>query len=176
MPRVELGFSRNWGWSVFHRCMPPPAYMIDVDTLECCRYCKEPLFLAEVARDVGQAFKATTIIYNLAKKANIAAFLIFYKDEIINEHLKRVASESELIPKDSSYRNVPALSENQLQILWDNLRSDNRPIFRVRKIYPQLSGYNFTAQELYDFISELHCKHESVCSKRMELKRWMNSQ
>jgi len=169
MPRAELGFGRNWGWSVFHRCMPPPAYMIDVDTLECCRYCKEPIFLAEVARDVGQAFKATTIIYNLAKKANIAAFLIFYKDEIINEHLKRVESESELIPKDSSYRNVPALSENQLQRLWNSLRFDARPLFRVRQIYSQPSGYNFTTQELYDFISELHRKHELLCSKKKGL-------
>lgn len=166
MPRIERGFSRNWGWSVFHRCMPPPAYMIDVDTLECCRYCKEPIFLAEVARDVGQTFKATTIIYNLAKKANITALLIFYKDEIINEHLRRVASESELIPKDNSYKNVPSLSENQLQILWNNLQADNRPLFRTRQIYPQITEYNFNAQGLYAFISKLHREHELVCPKK----------
>lgn len=170
MSRIERGFSRNWGWSVFHRCMPPPAYMIDVDTLECCRYCKEPIFLAEVARDVGQIFKATIILYNLAKKANVAAFLIFYKDEIINEHLKQVASGSELMPKDSRYRNVPSLSENQLQLLWNNLRNDDRPIFRTRQIYPQIARYNFSAQELYDFINELHRKHELVCSEQRKAK------
>lgn len=166
MPRIERGFSRNWGWSVFHRCMPPPAYMIDVDTLECCRYCKEPIFLAEVARDIGQTFKATTIIHNLAKKANITALLIFYKDEIINEHLRRVAGESELIPKDNSYKNVPSLSENQLQILWNNLQADNRQLFRTQQIHPQIAGYNFNAQGLYDFISELHREHELVCLKK----------
>lgn len=166
MPRIERGFSRNWGWSVFHRCMPPPAYMIDVDTLECCRYCKEPIFLAEVARDVGQTFKATTIIYKLAKKTDIAAFLVFYKDEIINEHLEKVASESELIPKDGSYRNVPSLSENQLQILWNYLRSDARQIFRVRQIYPQSTVYNFRAQAFYDFISALHHEHELTCCQK----------
>ena len=164
MSRTERGFNRDWRWSVFHRCMPPPAYMIDVDTLECCRYCKEPIYLAEVARDIGQSFKPTTIILNLAKKADIKAFLIFYKTEIIDEHVVQVINESELLPKGSeTIKTMPKLSENQLQMLWNNLNTDDRLICRIRQIYPQISANNFTAREFYDYIHELHSVHELIC-------------
>jgi len=40
---------------------------------------KEPLALIEVARDVGQRYKAATVVRRLAKRARLPAYLVLYR-------------------------------------------------------------------------------------------------
>lgn len=136
--------------------------MIDVDYLEVCKYCKEPLFLAEVARDVGQDFKATTIIRRLAARANLPAFLIFCKDEIIKGHVKQTLKETSLLETDDE-KPMPTLSENQLKILWGKLAMDDRQIIRLVQVYPQSNIDKVTAKGFYDFVRKMHNDHELGC-------------
>ena len=52
--------------------------MIDLDAIEVCHDCRQPLMLLELARDVGQPFKATTILRELALRSQVPAALCFY--------------------------------------------------------------------------------------------------
>jgi len=52
--------------------------MIDLDGIEYCPYCYMPLALVETYLDVGQE-KPTTVLRNLALKANTPAYLLGYK-------------------------------------------------------------------------------------------------
>lgn len=52
--------------------------MIDLDAIEVCHDCRQPLMLLELARDIGQPYKATTILRELALRANAPAALCFY--------------------------------------------------------------------------------------------------
>lgn len=54
---------------------------IDLDAIEYCYFCKEPLALLELAKDVGQSHKSTVVCCNLANRANLPAYLVFYKSE-----------------------------------------------------------------------------------------------
>ena len=56
--------------------------MIDLDGALYVEYddgSKEPLALIETARDVGQAFKATTVTTNLARRAGLAPYCVLYQ-------------------------------------------------------------------------------------------------
>jgi hypothetical protein len=57
-----------------------------LDFCEYCRHCKQPLALLETARDVGQSFKPTTILNQLAIKANLPAYVILYSLDGNNPH------------------------------------------------------------------------------------------
>ncbi|MHA2265962.1 MAG: hypothetical protein ACXAEN_26510 [Candidatus Thorarchaeota archaeon] len=52
--------------------------MTDLDCVEYCYRCKEPIALIEIAQDVGQEKKWTTPMLKLAARANLPAYLIFY--------------------------------------------------------------------------------------------------
>jgi len=54
---------------------------IDLDAIEYCYFCKEPLALLELAKDVGQSHKSTVVCCNLANRANLPAYLVFYTSE-----------------------------------------------------------------------------------------------
>jgi len=54
--------------------------MIDVDSIEVCPRCYEPLAILENCYDRGQRFKATTLVSTLASRLRIPSFLVFYKD------------------------------------------------------------------------------------------------
>ena len=66
-------------YSKFHRKFEGIA-MIDIDSVEVCPSCYEPLAMLETCYDKGQKYKATTLVYTLAKRLNIPSFLVFYKD------------------------------------------------------------------------------------------------
>ena len=56
--------------------------MIDLDAslyVEFDHEDKEPLALIEVARDVGQAHKAATVVRRLAKRAKLPAYVVLYR-------------------------------------------------------------------------------------------------
>lgn len=58
---------------------------IDLDGIEYCWICREPLVLKELAQDVGQSRKATTVMRKLAQKAGIPAILVFYATNEIGD-------------------------------------------------------------------------------------------
>ena len=52
--------------------------MIDLDDVEYCRRCSEPLALIETAFDVGHGLKATTVMRRLARRCQLPAVLALY--------------------------------------------------------------------------------------------------
>ena len=78
MARDIYAFS-NGKYSDFHRKYDGIAY-IDVDSVECCMYCYEPLAIIETCYDKGQTWKATTLSKIIAERLNIPCFLVFYKE------------------------------------------------------------------------------------------------
>ena len=77
MARDIYAFS-NGAYSDWHRKYDGIAY-IDVDSVECCMYCYEPLAIIETCFDKGQTWKATTLSKIIASRLNIPCFLVFYK-------------------------------------------------------------------------------------------------
>lgn len=79
--------SRDRTFSRWHRKLPNRCTAIDLDFMEYCDKCKMPLALIELAQDVGQKNKPTTILKQLARVSGVPAFLIFYKIEEENEEI-----------------------------------------------------------------------------------------
>ena len=75
---------------------------IDVDVLEYCRVCREPLLLAELARDVGQNHKNTTVLVMLAKAANVPAIVVLYR--IAGEDIDRFRVKNLWPRRDSQWK------------------------------------------------------------------------
>ena len=78
MARYTYAFS-NGNYNDWHRKYEGIA-MIDVDSVECCQYCYEPLAIIETCYDKNQKFKATTLSKIVAERLNIPCFLVFYKE------------------------------------------------------------------------------------------------
>ena len=77
MARWTYAFS-NGSYNDFHRKYEGIA-MIDVDSVECCPNCYEPLAMIETCYDKGQKFKSTTMLKIIASRLQIPSFLVFYK-------------------------------------------------------------------------------------------------
>lgn len=77
--RQEKYGTRDLTYSKWHRTLDDELTYIDLDCIEYCADCKHPLVLIELARDVGQSYKATTVMRNLASKAGLPAYLVFYR-------------------------------------------------------------------------------------------------
>jgi len=104
----------NGKYSDWHRKYDGIAY-IDVDSVECCMYCYEPLAIIETCYDKGQKFKATTLSKIIASRLNIPCFLVFYKEldnTSLTFRIKRIRSsktEFQLMNEDqwvSTLRNL----------------------------------------------------------------------
>ena len=78
MARHTYAFS-NGSYNDWHRKYDGIA-MIDVDSIEVCPKCYEPLAILETCYDKGQKYKATTLVSTLASRLQIPSFLVFYKD------------------------------------------------------------------------------------------------
>jgi hypothetical protein len=52
--------------------------MIDLDGLEYCHRCDECVGVVEVARDIGQSFKASSVTRKLALRLGVPGLLVFY--------------------------------------------------------------------------------------------------
>jgi hypothetical protein len=78
MSRQERYGTRDLRFSAWHRSLEGDLDWIDLDYCGFCHGCKRPLFLMELAQDVGQEFKPTTVTRNLARMADIPALLVFY--------------------------------------------------------------------------------------------------
>ena len=93
MARDVYAFS-NGKYSDWHRKYDGIAY-IDVDSVECCQYCYEPLAIIETCYDKGQEWKATTLSKIIAERLNIPCFLVFYKNltqTTLTFRIKRITS------------------------------------------------------------------------------------
>ena len=78
MARWTYAFS-NGNYNDWHRKYEGIA-MIDVDSIEVCPRCYEPLAILETCYDKGQKYKATTLSKIIAERLNIPCFLVFYKE------------------------------------------------------------------------------------------------
>ena len=93
MARNVYAFS-NGLYSDWHRKYNGISY-IDVDSVECCAYCYEPLAIIETCYDKGQQFKSTTLSKIIARRLNIPCFLVFYKkltETTLTFRIKRIRS------------------------------------------------------------------------------------
>ena len=93
MARYTYAFS-NGVYNDWHRRHEFIA-MIDIDSVECCAYCYEPLAIIETCYDKNQKYKSVTLSKIIAKRLNIPCFLVFYKE--LDQHtltfrIKRVRS------------------------------------------------------------------------------------
>ena len=93
MARYTYAFS-NGNYNDWHRKYDGIA-MIDVDSVECCQYCYEPLAIIETCYDKNQQFKATTLSKIIASRLNIPCWLVFYKESTpgsLTFRIKRIRS------------------------------------------------------------------------------------
>ncbi|RLC87699.1 MAG: hypothetical protein DRJ03_05335 [Chloroflexi bacterium] len=81
MSMEERYGTRDLTYSSWHRTLHPSLHYIDLDAVEYCARCKEPLALLELAQDVGQTSKTTTVLRKLARRSNLPAYLVFWKKE-----------------------------------------------------------------------------------------------
>jgi len=81
MTLQERHGTRDLSYSKWHRPpnLPADISFLDIDWVEYCDKCKTPLAICELAQDIGQEHKPTTITRKLAEMAGIPAWLIFYK-------------------------------------------------------------------------------------------------
>jgi len=113
MARDVYAFS-NGLYSDWHRKYDGIAY-IDVDSVECCSYCYEPLAIIETCYDKGQKFKATTLSKIIASRLNIPCWLVFYRESTkgsLTFRIKRIRSsktECQLMDEDQRVKILTSL-------------------------------------------------------------------
>jgi hypothetical protein len=94
MSRHERWGERDLAFSRWHRSLEGDLDWIDLDYVGYCHTCREPLFVMELARYVGQTHKATTVTRKIADRLDVPALLVFYEkegDAIVRFRVQRVA-------------------------------------------------------------------------------------
>jgi hypothetical protein len=105
MARWTYAFS-NGNYNDWHRARKEKIAMIDIDSVEVCPDCYEPLAILETCYDKGQKYKATTLANIVASRLNIPLFLVFYKkltQTSLTFRIKRITTsqtEFELMNED----------------------------------------------------------------------------
>lgn len=91
MTTIERRFDKHdFSFSDWHRYqLHEMLAVIDLDCVEYCYRCNTPLALIELARDIGQPNKSTTVTRKLAQMAKVPAYLVFYTS---NHQSKRAAA------------------------------------------------------------------------------------
>ena len=119
MARHTYAFS-NGVYNDWHRKYDGIA-MIDIDSVECCAYCYEPLAIIETCYDKGQKYKVTTLSKIIAKRLNIPCFLVFYKEldqDTLTFRIKRIRSfktEFQLMSEDDWVKVLRTLHSHHLK-------------------------------------------------------------
>jgi len=134
----ERSGKRDLSYSIWHRkTCGRHLYCIDIDAVEYCPRCNEPLALIELAVDIGQEHKSTVVMANLAKKAGVPAYLVFYakdaSDSIqsfrVSQEYPRMTDERQMTPfeyqmflcslryRHKCYKTAPDLMEDMLRSL-----------------------------------------------------------
>ena len=89
-------------FSEFHRKFDGLAGL-DLDFIEICQKCQEPLAMFETAMDKGQTYKTTTVTEKIARACKVPSFLVFYTpglahDEVTQFRIKKLTpNETELM-------------------------------------------------------------------------------
>lgn len=125
MARDVYAFS-NGLYSDWHRKYDGIAY-IDIDSVECCSYCYEPLAIIETCYDKGQEWKATTLSKIIAERLNIPCWLVFYKEltpSSLTFRVKRIRSSK------TGFR---LLSEDQWVKILRSLHDHHKPKCKSKK-------------------------------------------
>jgi len=94
MARWTYAFS-NGSYNDWHRARKEKIAMIDIDSVEVCPRCYEPLAILETCYDKSQKFKATTLSKIVASRLNIPCWLVFYKESTpssLTFRIKRITS------------------------------------------------------------------------------------
>jgi len=126
--------------------------MIDLDYIEFCAGCKDPILLGEVVADVGQQHKATTILARLAEMAGIPALRIFLKGEPIYKLVAQMGFDTETIPP---------LTSGHLAQLWSQLEAYDEPLLRIQRVSPDNGPKRImTASEFFQRIVKIHGQHD----------------
>jgi hypothetical protein len=101
--------------------------MIDIDSIECCPHCYEPLAILETCYDKGQIYKATTLVNIVASRLNIPCFLVFYKNltpDTLTFRIKRITScETEF----------EVMNESQWVSILLDLQSNHKKVCKIDK-------------------------------------------
>jgi|TARA_R100000479_G_C6386224_1_gene203093 hypothetical protein len=120
MARWTYAFS-NGNYNDWHRKYDGIA-MIDVDSIECCPRCYEPLAVLETCYDKGQKFKATTLVEIVGNRLKIPQFLVFYKkltQDTLSFRIKRLwlpNAEFELMNEDQWVAELYALQDQHQKV------------------------------------------------------------
>ncbi len=116
MARWTYAFS-NGSYNDWHRKYDNIA-MIDIDSIECCPDCYEPLAILETCFDKGQKYKATTLSKIIAERLNIPCFLVFYKELTPTsltfriKRIKRSKTEFRLMSEDQWVKILRSLHDH----------------------------------------------------------------
>ena len=119
MARWTYAFS-NGSYNDWHRQYDGGIAMIDVDSVECCPNCYEPLAMIETCYDKGQKFKSTTMLKIIASRLQIPSFLVFYKQvaqDSLSFRIKRLwvsNAEFELMNEDEWVRELYQLQHQHI--------------------------------------------------------------
>jgi hypothetical protein len=97
----ELYHSRGSDFNEWHRSLDETYAACDLDLIEMCKVCNEPLCFMETCHDIGQKFKATTLTEKVAAYCNKPAFLIFYTPGVVQGSLTQLRV-TRLLPRRSS--------------------------------------------------------------------------
>ena len=75
-------------FSEFHRLFDGLAG-VDLDFIEICKKCQEPLAMFETAVDKGQTYKTTTVTEKVARACKVPAYLVFYTPGLAHDEVKQ---------------------------------------------------------------------------------------
>jgi hypothetical protein len=133
-------------YSKWHRKYDGIAFL-DIDSVEVCRFCYEPLAIIETAYYKGHTNKATTLTKEIAKRCSVPAYLLFYYE------LDTPAKPPLEAPKHPQISTDGLRYDIDLRFVWRNL-SDYPPTFEETDQDGWLNELNM-----------LHKRHSEVCRK-----------
>jgi len=145
MTRHTIHFDKDL-YSKWHRKYEGIA-MLDIDSVEVCKFCYEPLAMIETAYYKGHTNKATAVTKEIAKRCNVPAYMLFYY-------------EIETLAKP------PQEALKHPQISTDGLRYDIDLRFVWRRLFEYPVTYQETDQDTWlQELNLLHKRHSEVCKK-----------
>ena len=145
MTRHTIHFDKDL-YSKWHRKWENVA-MLDIDSVEICKFCYEPLAMIETAYYKGHTNKATAVTKEIAKRCNVPAYMLFYY-------------EIETLAKP------PQEALKHPQISTDGLRYDIDLRFVWRRLFEYPVTYQETDQDTWlQELNLLHKRHSEVCKK-----------
>lgn len=143
--RHEKHFSKDH-YSFWHRKYEGIA-MVDIDSVEVCPRCYEPLAMIETAYYRGHFNKATTLTREIAKRCNVPAYMVFYYE-----------IETPARP--------PQERAKHPQILADGERYDIDLMFVWRNLFEYPVVYKETNQDVWlNELNMLHERHSKDCKR-----------